>query len=242
MKLHTVHIRLVTLERLHDVSAAHIPNQRQFIAALQRTEFDQSNTFSPFHLQLLAHPRHKRVARLVGRQVDGHHISSMSVKALQQLARLHVPQCAGRVATSGQDLLVRVRKYAAAHVARVRPNGLLLAGNVLVQRRGHRVHGHLVVQATASDEVSGRRVRTGHHPGGGHRDGVLLVRRERIPDNQLAVLRRTDDVSFVRRPVRTQHLCLVALQHASGLDVQVGYHFETVSGSGHWKEETIIVR
>lgn len=199
------------------------------------TDFPKANLIASY-------ARDKSVARLIGRQINGHDIARVSVEALQQLPGLDIPQGTSGVTAARQDLLVRVREDAAAHVAGVRAHSLLLAGNVLVQRRGHRVHGHLVVQATASDEISGRRVRTGHHPGGGHRDGVLLVRRERIPDDQLAVLRRTDDVSFVRRPVRTQHLCLVALQHASGLDIQVGYHFETVSGSGHWKEETIIVR
>ena len=76
----------------------------------------------------------------------------MSVEALQQLAGLHVPESAGRVAGTGQHLIVGAGKKAAGHVARVRADGPLLGRHVLLQ--GERVDGDLVVEASASNHLS----------------------------------------------------------------------------------------
>ena len=53
-------------------------------------------------------------------QVDGHNVGGVAVEALQQLTRLNIPESAGRVAGSGQDLIIGARKKAARHVTRLK--------------------------------------------------------------------------------------------------------------------------
>ena len=59
-----------------------------------------------------------------------------------------------------------------------------------------------------------------HDPGGRHRDGMLLVGGERVPDNQLPVLRGRHQVPLVRAPVDAEDLGAVALEAPPDLDVQ----------------------
>ena len=96
---------------------------------------------------------------------------------------------------------------------------------------------YFVVESAACDDVSGRPVCAGHHPRRRHRHRVLLVRRERVPHDQLAILpiqsrigraerdltdgltnlRRGDQMSLVRAPVEAEDLRVVALQTPSHL-------------------------
>lgn len=185
----------------------------------------------------------------------------MAVEALQQLARLDVPQGARGVTAAGQDLLVGVRERAARHVAGVRADGLFAQRHLLVS--AHRIDGHFVVETAAnavekpdvtldwpgshtlivpidspaSDQIAGWRVCTCHDPCGRHRDGMFALRQERVPDAQLAVLRRRNDVTLVRRPVAAQHLGGVPLQDAPRFDIDECDHLDALGGSGHWQEE-----
>lgn len=74
------------------------------------------------------------------------------MEALQQLTRLDIPQGARRVAASGQDLLVRVREQAAAHVRRVRADRLLACRNIFFAS-DDRINRHFVVKAAKSEIV-----------------------------------------------------------------------------------------
>ena len=94
----------------------------------------------------------------------------------------------------------------------------LLGSHVLLQ--GERVDGDLVVQTSAGYHLSWRSEGAGHHPGGGHGDCVLLVGGERVPDDQLSVLRGRDQVALVQAPVDAEDLGAVAFQAPPDFDVQ----------------------
>ena len=66
----------------------------------------------------------------------------------------------------------------------------------------------LVVEPSACDDVAGGPVCAGHHPRRRHRHRVLLVRRERVPHDQLPVLgfkkmdQRLRDFCFEDEPAK----------------------------------------
>lgn len=119
----------------------------------------------------------------------------MSVKALQQLARLNVPQSACGIAAACQDLLIRVREQTATHVRRVSADSFLAWRDVFFCC--YWIDSDFVVKATesenfpshirsitrcnddspASDSIARSWVRTTHHPSRGHRQSVLLKRK-----------------------------------------------------------------
>ena len=96
---------------------------------------------------------------------------------------------------------------------------------------------HLIVQPATGDHVPRGPVRARHDPRRRHRHRVLLVRGERVPHDQLAILpiqsrigraerdftdgltnlRRGDQMSLVRAPVEAEDLRVVALQTPSHL-------------------------
>lgn len=87
----------------------------------------------------------------------------------------------------------------------------------------------------ASHQIPGRSISTGHNPGGGHRHGMLFGGRERVPDDQLSVLRRGHYVTLVRRPIGAQNLGRVSLKDATWLDVDERDHLDAFGGSAHWE-------
>lgn len=125
---------------------------------------------------------------------------------------LNVPEHAGRVTGGGDDLLV-VNEAAAGKVAGV---GVELTADANGELLGLEVvNGADVVETTAGDEVVGGGVGAGHHPGRAEGDGVGLVGREGVPDEELAVLRGGDKVDLVRGPVHGVDLGEVALERAA---------------------------
>lgn len=60
----------------------------------------------------------------------------------------------------------------------------------------------------------------GHDPCRRHGYGVLLVGGERVPDDQLPILRGRDQVPLVRAPVDAENLGVVAFKASADLDVQ----------------------
>jgi hypothetical protein len=128
-----------------------------------------------------------------------HHVAGMVAKLDHAHARFDIPEHAGHVAGRRDDLAV-VDEPAAAEVAGVRAElaGALGTGTVLAVQVVDRAD---VVQTAAGDEVAGGGVGAGHDPARPERDSVNLVRRVRVPNDELAVLGGRDEVSAVRSPV-----------------------------------------
>lgn len=133
VEAHGRHVRVVRVEGLHGLPGAHVPHE---------------------HLPV-AGTRHERVAHLGRRQVDAHHVGGVRLEALQQLARLDVPQRAGAVAAARQDLPVRVGEQAARQVRAVRGDGALALPRLLALPLAQREHRHFVVQAPVTRAIVG---------------------------------------------------------------------------------------
>lgn len=73
-----------------------------------------------------------------------------------------------------------------------------------------------VVETTASDEVSRRRISTGHDPTGAKRDGVDFVGGVGIPDDEFSILRRGNEMAFIGCPVHGVNLCKMTTERAPG--------------------------
>lgn len=74
-----------------------------------------------------------------------------------------------------------------------------------------------IVETTARDKVSGRRVCAGHDPGRPEWDGVDLVRRIGVPDDELAVLGGGHEVALVCCPMHRINLRKMSLERAPWL-------------------------
>lgn len=125
-------------------------------------------------------------------------------------ASLDVPLHAGHVAGRGEDASV-VDEPAAGEVTGVarelsRDTGGAITIRVQV------VDGADVVETTAGDVVPTGSVGAGHHPRGAEGDGVDLVGGVGVPDDELAVLRRRDEMPPVGRPVHGIDLGQMSLE------------------------------
>jgi hypothetical protein len=159
-----------------------------------------------------------------------HHVASVVAKLDDAGAGLDIPEHARHVAGRGDDLAV-VKEAAAAEVARVGGQlagatdaaGALACAVEVVDRAD-------VVETAAGDEVTGGGVRARHDPARAERDRVHLVGGVRVPDDELAVLRRGDEVAAVSGPVHGVDLGQVAAQcparphHDAGKGVDLGGH------------------
>ncbi len=83
-------------------------------------------------------------------------------------------------------LIVRTREKTAGHVGCVGSYSLLLGSHVLIDDQ--RIDGDLVVEAATSDNITRRSKRAGHDPSGWHRDCMLFVGCECVPDNKFSIL------------------------------------------------------
>lgn len=68
-----------------------------------------------------------------------------------------------------------------------------------------------VIEATAGDVITARGICAGHDPGRAERDGVHLVGRVSVPDDQFTILGRRDQMSPISRPVHSINLGKMAL-------------------------------
>lgn len=103
-----------------------------------------------------SYSRHESISSLIRCQINRHDITGMSMKALQQLTGLHIPKGTSRIATSGQDLLVRVGEETAAHVWRVRADSFLTRRNVFLGC--DRINRDFIVKATVDEKVDSTQI------------------------------------------------------------------------------------
>lgn len=73
-----------------------------------------------------------------------------------------------------------------------------------------------VVETTACHKVARGRVCAGHDPAGAERDGVNLVRGVCVPNDELSVLRRRDQVPPIGRPVHCVDFGKVTTKSTTG--------------------------
>jgi len=153
---------------------------------------------------------------------NAHHITSVVVEDGLGSLGLDVPQDTSGITRRGQNLII-LDETAARQVTLVLSKlgmSLLLAIDVVL---GQLVHGAQVVEATAGHESAGRRVGASHDPGGTKRDGVHLVGGERVPDDELTVLRSRHQVTGVRSgPVHGIDLAKVTLEDTTLSQSNVG--------------------
>ena len=91
------------------------------------------------------------------------------------------------------------------------------------------VDGADIVKTAARDVVTAGRVCACHHPRGPQRDGVHFVGGVCVPDDELAILRRGDEVSAICRPVHGIDFGEMAFEGALGLHRQPGQLFCALS-------------
>ena len=145
---------------------------------------------------------------------DAHDVAEVVGELGHARARVDVPEHAGHVARRRQDAAV-VDETAARQVARVARELARDPGRAFPRREV--VDGADVVEAAAGDVIAARRVGARHDPGRPQRDGVDLVGRVRVPDDELAVLRGRHQRSPVRGPVHGVDLGEMPLQRSSRL-------------------------
>lgn len=126
-------------------------------------------------------------------------------------ATLDVPEDAGHVTGGCEDSSV-VDEPAATEVSGVPGEFPSNTGRAFPSREV--VDGADVVKTTAGDEIAAGGVGAGHDPGGAQGDGVHLVGRVGVPDDELAVLRCGDQVPPVGGPVHSVDLGQMAFEGA----------------------------
>lgn len=177
-----VDIALVARERLHGLAYSDVPDLRGRVA---RT-------------------RHEGIR--VGRaQRNRHDVSRVVLELGDSDALLNVPQHTRHVSTRGHDLPV-VDEPTARQIPRVRaqlPRHLHLSSRLSRSRSSQRVDRADVVQSTARNVLPRRRVGTRHDPAAPERNGVNFIRGVSVPDDQLAVLRRRDQMTTVVGPLQS---------------------------------------
>jgi len=112
----------------------------------------------------------------------------------------------------------------------------------VVGSRFDRVDGADVVESSTGDEVSGRRVGAGHDPGRTERDGVDFVGGVGVPDDELSVLRRGDEVLLVGGPVHGVDLCEVSFEGSTRFHDDSGKGFDFGGLSTDWRRGSRVVR
>ena len=163
-----------------------------------------------------------------------HNITSVTFKAGLNLSRLDIPQETFVVTRRGQDLGVG-NKATARQETVVRAqfpedlDGDLLGGQI--EDRAN------VVQTTTGNKVTRGRVADSHHPGRTKGDGVDLVGRDSVPNQQLSVLRGGNNVFVIIRPVQSIDLGQVTLQGPTDLHLALGGAINAPSEVLHYKLE-----
>jgi hypothetical protein len=157
---------------------------------------------------------------------QAHHVTQVVGELVDLGTGFQIPQDTGHVTRRGEDASV-ADETAAAEVSRVARQFPGDTGRAIARRQV--VDGADVIQTTAGDVVPAGRVGAGHDPRGSKGDGVDLVRRVRIPDDELAILRRRDEMAAVGRPVHGIDLRQVALEGALGLHGQPRQLFDAVA-------------
>lgn len=198
----------------------------------------------------IAGARHERPA--VRRQRQRHHVAGVAHERGGLLAGFNVPQTARHVAGAGHNLTIRkiaFNKYCFVflsfffvnefHLIIVEePTARQIAG-VAGQLPGH-AHITLarlqavdradIVESAARHIAAGRRIGARHHPRGAQRNRMDLVRRVRIPDDQLAVLRGGHQIPGVAAPVHGVDLGEMAAQGATRAHLDAADRLEGVCG------------
>lgn len=148
----------------------------------------------------------------------------MIVEFLYANTRVDVPEHACHVAGTGQNLSV-VEEAAAAQIACVTTE--LTSHLRCAFARFQVVDAANVIQATAGNPIARRRIRARHDPRRPQWNGMYLICRVGIPDDQLAILRGRHKMSLVEGPVHRIDLCKMALERPSDLhvDARQGIHF-----------------
>lgn len=124
-----------------------------------------------------------------------HDVPSMIVKFLYPRTGLDIPQHASHIPRTRHDLTI-VDESTTTQVTRMRAQLSRHLGDLPQRLSGvhatptslEGVDGTDVVQTTTRDELPRGGIGTGHDPGRTERDGVNLVGRIGVPDDELAVL------------------------------------------------------
>ena len=138
----------------------------------------------------------------------------MVAESVDGLALLDVPVDTGGVSRGGDDVAL-VDETAAGEVPIVRSE---LFGGAHRLRLLELVDGAKVVQASARDHVVDRGLkRAGHDPGGSEGNGLDLVGGHGVPNDQLTVLGRGNELGGVSSPVHCINLTEVTLEDPASL-------------------------
>lgn len=141
-----------------------------------------------------------------------HDVSRVVVELNNPHSRIHIPKHAAHVTRRRQDLTV-VQEATAREVPRVsRQLPRDLDGPLLAPQVVNRAN---VVESTASDKVTARGIGARHDPRRPEGDGVDLVGRVGVPDDELAVLRGGHEVTLVLGPVHGVDFGEVTLEGSS---------------------------
>jgi len=181
-------------------------------------------------------PESERGERRKRNEYSRHDISSMIVEIHDPHSCIDIPKHTGHISRTGYDLPI-VDEPTATEVTRVsaefprRLGSSSSRSSRVVGSRFDRVNGADVVESSTGDEVSGRRVGTGHDPGRTKRDGVDFVGGVGVPDDEFPVLRSRNEVLLVGGPVHGVDLCEVTFERSTRLhdDSREGFDFGGLS-------------
>ena len=136
----------------------------------------------------------------------------MIIELNHSYSRIDVPEHTGHVPRTRQDLTI-VQEATTTQISRMSAELPRDLDRPLL--RPQIVNGTDVVESTAGDEVAGGGEGAGHDPGGPQGDGVDLVGRVGVPDDEFPVLRGGDEVSLVLRKVHGVDFSEMAFERPS---------------------------
>ena len=158
---------------------------------------------------------------------QAHYVAEMVGEFMHLGASLQIPQHTGHVTRRCENTLVG-DESAATEVARVA--GQLACHTCWTFPSRQIVDGADVIETTTGDVVAGRGVGAGHDPRRAQRDGVDLVGRVGVPDDELSVLRGGNEMSAVGGPVHGVDFSQMALEGALRLHGEARQGLDTISG------------
>ena len=114
----------MAFKALNALAGSHVPNENHFVTATG----------------------YKCVTGFAWSEIYRHHVTRMSVKILQQLTTLDVPQGACTITAACEDLLIAIWKCTTGHVRRVRTDSFFSHCHVVLKTQ--RIYRYFVVQTT----------------------------------------------------------------------------------------------
>jgi hypothetical protein len=220
--LDSVDIRLVAGKGLHGFASTDIP---YFGSRVACTRDEQIGVWSQRDATCRQHGSHP--SSRCKTQYPPHNIPCMIIKLHCPDPLLDIPQHTSHIPRTRHNLPV-IDESTTTDVSRMGAQLSRDFGLARARRSGrigpsaNRVERTDIIETASSHQVAARGISARHDPAGTEGDGVYLVRRVGVPNDEFTVLRGRDNVPLVSRPLERVDLGEMAFERAARFEGESG--------------------